>query len=264
MRPGFRGLPIAAFRLIRRLISALSPTTTLMMKPPSVQSPFAHSRHYLDWGDVFRLLGGHYSSVVAHTDSCANPIWLSRTSAFASIEESSQVATSLCCQWDLPDVISANLSSDAWSLTTAGSRSAFTCFFLHGIGLPQQRKWVGLPASPANTIFPRSVFRGCRHFFMFRPPSLLASQIVPTVARYSRRAAETFTSEQSMLRYLTCIGYASRPNTGNWRHGDSHLARFAALSAAPLCLRFERHFTMSPARLEARMDSLFSFPVGSG
>jgi hypothetical protein len=24
----------------------------------------------------------------------------------------------------------------------------------------------------------------------------------------------------------------------------------------------ERHFTMSPARLEARMDSLFSFPVG--
>src|SRR5262249_31887232 len=59
--------------------------------------------------------------------------------------------------------------------------------------------------------FPRSVFRGCRHFFMFRPPSLLASQIVPTAARYSRRATETFTSEQNMLRYLTCIGYASRP-----------------------------------------------------
>src|SRR5215467_12322939 len=29
-----------------------------------------------------------------------------------------------------------------------------------------------------------------------------------------------------------------------------------------LYLRFERHLTMSPARLEARMDSLFSFPVG--
>jgi hypothetical protein len=44
---------------------------------------------------------------------------------------------------------------------------------------------------------------------------LLASQIVPTAARYSRRAAETFTSEQNMLCYLTCIGHASRPNTGN-------------------------------------------------
>src|SRR5499427_7887701 len=29
-----------------------------------------------------------------------------------------------------------------------------------------------------------------------------------------------------------------------------------------LCLRFKRHLTISPARLEVRMDSLFSFPVG--
>ena len=29
-----------------------------------------------------------------------------------------------------------------------------------------------------------------------------------------------------------------------------------------LCLRFTRHLAMAPARLEARMDSLLSFPVG--
>src|SRR5215475_6895786 len=29
-----------------------------------------------------------------------------------------------------------------------------------------------------------------------------------------------------------------------------------------LCLRFNRHLAMPPARLEARMDSLLSFPVG--
>src|SRR6266849_532169 len=29
-----------------------------------------------------------------------------------------------------------------------------------------------------------------------------------------------------------------------------------------LCLRFKRHLATSPARLEARMDSLLSFPVG--
>ena len=33
----------------------------------------------------------------------------------ASFEESLQVATSPCCYRDYPDVISANLSSDAWS-----------------------------------------------------------------------------------------------------------------------------------------------------
>jgi hypothetical protein len=40
------------------------------------------------------------------------------------------------------------------------------------------------------------------HFFMFRPPGLLASQIVPTAATYRRRAAEAFTSEQNMRRCL--------------------------------------------------------------
>jgi len=89
-------------------------------------------------GERTRPLGRHYSSVFAHTDSCADPMWLSPTSAIASLEESLQVATSPCCHRDLPDVISASLSSDAWSPTTAGPRSAYTCFFLPGIGLPQQ------------------------------------------------------------------------------------------------------------------------------
>jgi hypothetical protein len=56
-----------------------------------------------------------------------------------------------------------------------------------------------LPASPANTIFPRSVFRGCPHCLMFRPPSLLISQIVPH--RFAP-IAEIFTSEHRVLRCL--------------------------------------------------------------
>jgi len=50
-----------------------------------------------------------------------------------------------------------------------------------------------LPAFIREYDFSRVEFRGCRHFLMFRPPSLLASQIVPTAA-VTRRAAETFTS----------------------------------------------------------------------
>jgi hypothetical protein len=56
--------------------------------------------------------------------------------------------------------------------------------------------------SPSKRFHDGSLFRDCSHSFMFRPPSLLASQIVPTAATYRRRAAEAFTSEQNMLRCL--------------------------------------------------------------
>ena len=107
---------------------------------------------------VHRLLRGHYSSVVAPTDSFANPVWLFFPSALASFKKSSQVATSPCCQRDLPDVISANLSSDAWSPTTAVPQGAFTCFFLRAIGLPQQRCGSASRLKPANTTSRGSVF----------------------------------------------------------------------------------------------------------
>jgi hypothetical protein len=43
------------------------------MAPPSTQSLFARSWRCLDQGDVNRLLRGHYSPVLALTDSCADP-----------------------------------------------------------------------------------------------------------------------------------------------------------------------------------------------
>jgi len=134
--PNVRGLPTASFHHMRRLNTGSVSGTALPMKPPSVQSPFAQRRCYLRWGDIHCLLRGRYSSVIAPMDSCAKPIWLSPPSANASFEESWQVATSPCCQRALPDVISANPSSDAWSHTPAVPQSARTCFFLRVIGLP--------------------------------------------------------------------------------------------------------------------------------
>jgi hypothetical protein len=53
---------------------------------------------------------------------------------------------------------------------------------LHGLGLHGIRA-ARLPASvPRITTSRRVVFRGCRYFVMFRPPSLLTPQIVPTAA----------------------------------------------------------------------------------
>jgi hypothetical protein len=68
---------------------------------------------------------------------------------------------------------------------------------------------------PRITTSRRSVFRGCRYSLMFRPPSLLSPQIVPT-------AANTAAGQPGILRPgLSCFvastrtGYANRPNTGN-------------------------------------------------
>src|SRR5580692_12612431 len=54
-------------------------------RPPSVQSPFAQLGCYLRWGDVIRLLRGHYSSVFARTGSSAAPVGLSPPSAFGLV-----------------------------------------------------------------------------------------------------------------------------------------------------------------------------------
>ena len=59
-----------------------------------------------------------------------------------------------------------------------------------------------LPASFREHDFPRVGFRGCSYFIMFRPPSLLASQIVPTAASSPAGQPRLFTSEQNVRRYL--------------------------------------------------------------
>src|SRR6516162_5668282 len=68
----------------------------------------------------------------------------------------------------------------------------------------------------------RGDFRGCRYFVMFRPPSLLAPQIVPTAA--NTPAGQPGLLRPSRTRFVTSprIGYANRPTTGNWRYGDLH------------------------------------------
>src|SRR6516225_890761 len=75
---------------------------------------------------------------------------------------------------------------------------------------------------------------------MFRPPSLLAPQIVPTAA--NTPAGQPGLLRPSRTRFVTSprIGYANRPTTGNWRYGDLHPARLRPcrllLSSSPVRL----------------------------
>src|ERR1035437_3865913 len=123
------------------------------MEPPSAQSPFAQWRYYPPIGETCTpspartLLLGHRSCGLIRQSRLA--LLSFGLSLVASCKKSSQVATSPCCHRDLPDVISANLSSDAWSPTTAVPRSAYTCFFLRVIGLPPER------SGSASRFYPR-------------------------------------------------------------------------------------------------------------
>ena len=63
----------------------IRPAAIRPRRPPSVQSPFAQLGCYLRWGDVIRLLRGHYSSVFARTGSSAAPVGLSPPSAFGLV-----------------------------------------------------------------------------------------------------------------------------------------------------------------------------------
>ena len=126
-------------------------------RPPSVLSPFAHLGCYLRWGDVVRLLGGHYPSVVAHTGSFAAPIGLSPPSAFSLVWR----VLAGCNQSLLPMAASRRYLRQSvlgcWIPYPGGTPCACACFFHDVIGLPQQD--VGrLPASILQTTSRRAIF----------------------------------------------------------------------------------------------------------
>src|SRR5450631_3869529 len=103
--------------------------------------------------------------------------WLIRQThlALPSVEESSQVATSPCCQRALPDVISENLSCDAWTpiptvgrLHIPGSSSATAAFPKRSMG----RYTVIFRSSDftADDIFENAVISLCSGLTICSPP----------------------------------------------------------------------------------------------
>ena len=167
--------PWFACRLVpplRRLTPAQSPGTTSVMEPPSVQSPFAQLRRYLHRGDVFRPLGGSYPSVIARTDSCADPSGSPFLRLLASFEESVQVTTNPCYPRDLPDVILRIFLQMPEPLPRRFAECVCLVLPQHSSAFPRDKSG-RRPAVHREHDFPRICFRGCSYFFMFRPPRLL-------------------------------------------------------------------------------------------
>ena len=132
----------------------------------------------------------------------------------ASFVESSQVATSPCCQRDLPDVILRIFPRMPGPMSRRSHRVHLPVSSSVSSAFPwAAENW--LPASIRETTFPRELFRDCRHFFMFKPPSLLASQIVPTAVRTATGQLRLLGPGRTCFVASARTGHANRPNTGN-------------------------------------------------
>src|SRR5262245_19304732 len=147
----------------------------------------------------------------------------------------------------LPDVISDSLCLDAGSPTPAVHRVLAPVSSTVSSAFPNG-KMSRLPADiPLETTSCGGDFRGCRYFVMFRPPSLLAPQVVPTAATTSAGQPGLLRPGTSCFVASARSGYANRLKTGNWRCGDSHPARLwpcrLLLSVRPPCHPGRSHFT---------------------
>jgi hypothetical protein len=97
------------------------------------------------------------------------------------------------------------------------------------------KEWVGFPHFvPRMTTSRRSVFRGCRYSLMFRPPSLLSPQIVPTAAATTAEQPGILRPGLSCFVTSTRTGYANRltqaiDGTGTFTLSDSQPCRLLTL-----------------------------------
>ncbi len=156
------------------------------MRLSGAQSPFACSGCYPSRRDLKNPVGRHYPAFIASTDSCADPK-PSSCLGNPSHTRSLQVAVSLCWESGLPGVISANLSSRAWTPTPAApvvhlpvSSHRTTAFPTLG---PGRRSRFRDHSYTPTAISVGSLFRGCSHSLMFRSVSLLATPIAPIAVR---------------------------------------------------------------------------------
>jgi hypothetical protein len=102
-----------------------------------------------------------------------------------------QVAASPCWKMVLPDVISADLSLDAWTPTPAAP------VVLMLVSSHRTSAFPTLGPGRRSAIFHTATsvwvqFRGCSHSLMFRPPGLLAPQVAPTYAVFRPRGSQGF------------------------------------------------------------------------
>ena len=147
---------------------------------------------------------------------------------------SSQVVASPCWEMALPDIIPVGPSLDAWPPTPVGSHGAHTRFFPWKHRPSPSYDKVGFPTTIRTAASVRAAFRSCRHSFMFRPLTLLATLTAPTKQLL-------FSSSDFYIRPPHGLLPPRVPDmltvrTGQLTVGDFHPIKPTALSAVPITL----------------------------
>ena len=135
------------------------------------------------------------------------------------------------------------------------------------------KEWVGFPHFvPRITTSRRSVFRGCRYSLMFRPPSLLSPQIVPTAAATTAEQPGILRPGLSCFVTSTRTGYANRltqaiDGTGTFTLSDSQPCRLLTLLRRhyPASTLIQGSPPLSGASVlsASRLEPLVPFPLAS-
>ena len=147
------------------------------------------------------------SLIRAHApDLCPPPAF-----GFASCDRSLQVAASPCCAKVLPDVISADLSPRVWTPTPVAPRVHAPVSSPKALAFPAfepGRRFT----TPQQLLLSGFRFRSCSHSLMFRPASLLATPVAPTLT--SHDVGQPWLLHPRLSRFVTspCSGHANRPN----------------------------------------------------
>ena len=93
----------------------------------------------------------------------------------------------------------------AWTLTPQCFFGALTRFFPKNFGLTLDLRRSAHHTASAMQLQQSTLFRGCSHFVMFRPPCLLDPQVAPTAEAHSLRAARPFTPRnEHVVTHMSC------------------------------------------------------------
>ena len=183
-------------------------------------------------GETFRPLRGRYPSFLALTGSCARP----PSSLFLGSRLVWRVFAG--CRQSLLDGGPSQLYRCKSFLGCLApylgvSSGAFARFFPKDFGLPHTMTRSAFSQIPVQRLQHGAISRGCRHSFMFRPPSLLATQVAPTdtTLPYGRRGVYFRTSVSSLPPSPSDM---LTVRIGQLTVGDFHPIRLTALSAVPI------------------------------
>ena len=134
------------------------------------------------------LLERRHPFFIARTGSCAEPI------PFPSLWSNLVVLIFAGCYRPLlalPDVISASLSQDAWAPPRRSAGCSYLLLRLQHRPSPKEHR-SAYREIPLKRLHSGGYFRGCSHFVMFRPLSLLATLVAPTTAVSGRAVCDFY------------------------------------------------------------------------